>query len=132
MNLWKGLAVGFAIGLIGCLITEKILFFAHVSIAYLYIGIGWGIGAGIWHFTNRGGNQLASASVGVMMLCLFIAHVVLAFDILNEARANGNADAGVTVFDAFPQVMGMLTPMHWICILIGVVACFNAAHKQPA
>jgi hypothetical protein len=131
MNLWKGLAVGFAIGLIGCILTEKLLFYAHFGLAYLYIGIGWGIGAGIWHFTNRGGNQLASASVGVMMLSLLIAHFVLAFDVLNDARANGIGD-GLTVFDVFPQVIGMLGPMHWVCIFIGVIACFNAAHKQPA
>jgi len=131
MNLWKGLAVGFAIGLIGCILTEKLLFYAHFGLAYLYIGIGWGIGAGIWHFTNRGGNQLASASVGVMMLSLFIAHFVLASDVLNELRDKGMADSGATVFDAFPVVMGMLGPMHWVCILIGVVACFNAAHRQP-
>jgi len=132
MNLWKGLGVGLAIGLIGCILTEKLLFYAHFGLAYLYIGIGWGIGAGIWHFTNRGGNQLASASVGVMMFSLLVAHFVLAFDLLNDARASGIAPPGLTVFDVFPQVMGMLGPMHWVCILIGVVACFNAAHRQPA
>ena len=131
MNLWKGLAVGLGIGTIGSIVAMKILFYAHFGISYLYILIGWGIGAGIWHFTNRGGTQLALSSITVMAVRLFFGHLSFALDVLSQARADGYADAGVTIFDAFPQPMAMLTPIHWLLIAIGMAACWRAADRQP-
>jgi hypothetical protein len=132
LNLVKGLAVGLGIGIVGSILTLKLLFYAHFGLSYIYIAVGYGIGAGIWHFTNRGGTQLAFASVGVMIFSLAVAHLVYAADVLGEVRAAGNADPGVTLFDALPVAMSTFSPMHWVCIAIGVAACWGAAHRQPS
>lgn len=127
-----GLLLGAVIGVVGSIAVLKILFYAHFGLAWLYIGVGYGIGYGIWSQTRRGSVGLAFAAIGIMIASLFIAHLVYAGDILNQARAQGNADPGVTIFDALPVAMSSFSPMHWVCILIGLAACWRGVEQQSS
>ena len=129
-ELWIGIAAALVIGMIGAVIIEKILFFAHFGLSLLYIGMGYGIGWGIHRATGRGGPGLALLAVGIMIACLGVSHLVYAQDMLNAVRAEGGVDPRVTVFDAFPIAISSLGFMHWVCILFGVMACYRGVEAQ--
>ena len=129
-ELWIGIVLALVIGIIGAVIIEKILFYAHFGLSLLYIGMGYGIGWGIHRATGRGGPGLALLAVGIMITCLGVSHVVLAQDMLNAARASGDADSSVSLLDAFPIAVGHLGFMHWVCILFGVMACYRGVEAQ--
>ena len=129
-ELWIGILLALVIGIIGAVIIEKILFYAHFGLSLLYIGMGYGIGWGIHRATGRGGPGLALLAVGIMLTCLGVSHLVFAQDMLNAARADGGVDPRVTVFDVFPIAVGGLGFMHWVCILFGVMACYRGVEAQ--
>ena len=129
-ELWIGIVLALVIGIIGAVIIEKILFYAHFGLSLLYIGMGYGIGWGIHRATGRGGPGLALLAVGIMIACLGVSHVVWAQDILNAARASGDADSSVTLLDAIPIAVGHLGLMHWVCILFGLLACYRGVEAQ--
>jgi hypothetical protein len=129
-NTALGLIAAFVIGTILSIAVLKILFYAHAGISWLYVGIGYGIGFGIWKFTGRGSVGLAAAAVGIMIVSLGIAHIVFAADMLNAAKASGDADQSITLFDAVMELPQMFSPMHWICIVIGLFACWRGVEGQ--
>jgi len=92
--------------------------------------MGYGIGWGIHRSTGRGGMGLAMAAVGVMAFCLGVGHLVLAQDLLNAARSAGNADSSDTLFDVVPLLPAHLSIKHWICIGIGLMACYRGVESQ--
>ena len=125
-----GMALGAVIGVIGAILLEKLLVYGHFGLSLLYVFLGYGIGWGIHRVTGRGGPGLGLAAVGVMVFSLLVSHLVLAQDVLSAAQAGGRADSGVTLLDAFPQVLGRLGIMHWVCILIGLGACYRGMEQQ--
>ncbi|MBV9849160.1 MAG: hypothetical protein JO250_05670 [Armatimonadetes bacterium] len=125
-----GIALGGVIGIIGAILIEKILFYAGFGLSLLYVLLGYGIGWGIHRVTGRGGSGLALAAVGVMVVCLGVAHLVMAQDFLSAAQAAGRAAPGTTLLDAFPIVVGHLGIMHWVCIAFGLMACYRGVEQQ--
>ena len=65
-----------------------------------------------------------------MTAALCVSHLVWAQDILNLVRDAGHADAGATLFDAFPLAMAQLGVMHWVCIAFGLGACYRGVEQQ--
>lgn len=92
--------------------------------------MGYGIGWGIHRVTGRGGAGIALLAVGLMVACLGVSHLVWTQDVLNQARAAGNADAGVTFMDALPVATAALGLMHWVCMGFGVLACYRGVESQ--
>jgi len=129
-NLALGLLAGLAIGIVASIIVMKILFYTGFGLSYLYIGVGYGIGFGIHKFTGRGGTGLAAAAVGIMVVSLFIAHVVFGYDELQKAMAHDPSLAGVSALDIIPALPSMFSPMHWVCIAIGMYSCWRAMEQQ--
>lgn len=125
-----GILLGLAIGIVGGILIEKILFYAHFGLSLLYIAMGYGIGWGIHRVTGRGGPGLAMLAVGLMIACLGVSHLVWTQDVLSEARRLGDADPGVTVLEAFPIAVGHLGFMHWVCIAFGLLACYRGVEQQ--
>lgn len=129
-KMLMGIVLGLAIGLVGGIIIEKILLYAHFGLSLLYVGMGYGIGWGIHRVTGRGGAGLALLAVGLMVACLGVSHLVWAQDVLNEVRAAGNAAPGTTFIDALPVAMASLGIMHWVCITFGLLACYRGVESQ--
>ena len=129
-QMLTGIVLGGFVGIIGAIIIEKILFYAHFGLSLLYVALGYGIGWGIHRVTGRGGPGLALTAVGVMIASLCVSHLVWAQDILNLARSEGNVDPGMTLFDAFPLAMATLGIMHWVCIIFGLLACYRGVEQQ--
>jgi hypothetical protein len=136
VSLLRGLAVGSVVGIIGCILVLKLLFYSHFGISFLYIAVGYGIGFCICKATGRGGPGLAAAATGIMIVSLLIAHFVYAADFLNLIRAtiaddpDTDIDPNVTVVQIFPLAMSTFRPMHWICLAIGIVACWRGVEQQ--
>lgn len=124
------IGLGLVIGIIGAVIIEKILFYAHFGLSLLYVAMGYGIGWGIHRVTGRGGTGLALAAVGVMAVALFVGQLFYAQDILNMVRDAGRADASATLFDALPVSVTHLGPMHWVCMAFGLLACYRGVEQQ--
>ncbi len=128
--LLMGIALSLVIGVIGAIAIEKLLFYTGFGLSLLYIVLGYGIGWGLHRIMGRGGSGLALVAVGVMVASLAVSHLVFAQDVLSAARAIGNADPGVTVFDAFPIAIGHLGFMHWVLIALGLLACYRGVEAQ--
>ncbi|BDI32545.1 hypothetical protein CCAX7_45960 [Capsulimonas corticalis] len=127
-----GLLFGAFIGLVGSILVLKILFYAHHGLSWLYIAVGYGIAYGITSVTRRGGVGLSLAAVGIMIFSLLVAHFVYAGDLLNEARTQGVADPAMTVLDALPIAMRAFQPQHWICVVVGLAACWRGAQQKSS
>ena len=125
-----GIALALAIGIVGGILIEKILVYAHFGLSLLYVGMGYGIGWGLHRVTGRGGAGMAMLAVGLMVACLGVSHLVWAQDILNEARRQGAALPGMTLFDVLPVSMQPLGFMHWVCITFGLIACYRGVVQQ--
>jgi hypothetical protein len=130
MNVFRGLAVGTVVGIVASILVLKLIFYTHFGLGWLYTGVGYAIGYSIWKFTGRGGPGLAAAAVGIMIVSLVIAHLVYAADVLNLVRDAGKADPGATLFDALPFAMSTFRFWHWICIAIGIGACWRGVEQQ--
>jgi hypothetical protein len=98
---------------------------AHISshIPILYSAIGYVIGRTIWKYTGRTDTGTVFGAVGIMVLALIIGHIDFAYDVLNAAKAAGQADPHLTVIAVLPHVLKMFTPIHWVYVLIGLVIC---------
>ena len=129
-KMLAGLALGLVIGIAGAVIIEKILFYGHFGLSLLYIGLGYGIGWGMHRIIGRGGPGPALAAVAVMVASLCVSHLVWTPDVLTIALANGNADPGSTLADAFPVAMAHLGIMHWVLIVFGLLACYRGVEQQ--
>lgn len=129
-DVLKGLALGLIIGIIGSIIVLKILFYAHFGLSLGYIFVGYGIGWGIWCFTGKGSSGLAFGAILIYIVSLFIAHIVYANDVLNELVGSGRLEPGFSVFDVFPAVIKSFSPMHWVCMAIGLFSCYRAMEQQ--
>jgi len=129
-QIFAGLGLGFAIGSILSVLVMKVLFYAHFGISFLYIAVGYGVGFGIHKVTGRGGAGLASAGVAVMLLSLLVGHCTYVYDLLGALHASGQVPDTFSFFDAFGPVLQSLGVMHWVCIAIGVGACFRAIEAQ--
>ena len=126
----KGLALGLLIAIIGSIVVMKIYFYAHFGLSLLYIGVGYATGYGIYMFTGRGSAGLASGAVGVMIVGLLVGHLVYVQDVVNAAQADGPLPAGVNAMTAFVPVMEHFNFMHWVCIAIGLGACYRGVEQQ--
>ena len=98
-----GIGLGLVIGIIGAVIIEKILFFAHFGLSLLYVAMGYGIGWGIHRVTGRGGTGLALAAVGVMAVALFVGQLFYAQDVLNMVRDAGTRMLRPRFLTPFPS-----------------------------
>jgi len=127
-----GLALGLVFGIIAAIVVFKVLFYAHFGISYLYIAIGYGIGFGIHKITHRGGPLLAMLGVAIMIVSLLVGHLSYAADLLQAAKAHGEVPPGVTVFDIYGDTLKSFGFMHWICVVIGVGACYRAINAHDA
>src|SRR5579875_608223 len=90
-----GIAVAAVIGIIGAIITEKILFTTGFGISYLYIAIGYGVGFGLHKVIGRGGPGMATLAVGIMIFGLLVGQLVYTADMLGKFRADDPSMAGV-------------------------------------
>jgi|GEM_PF-1877126 len=129
-NIALGMLAGLGIGIVGSIIVMKILFLTGFGLAYLYIGVGYGVGFGIHKFTGRGGTALAALSVVIMMIALLVGHLVFANDVLQKEIASDPTLAGISLMDVIPMIPSMFSPMHWICIAIGLYSCWRAMEQQ--
>ncbi|HEY3333324.1 MAG TPA: B-box zinc finger protein [Capsulimonadaceae bacterium] len=128
-----GLGLGLVLGIICSIIVFKLLFFAHFGLSYLYVVIGYGVGFGIHKVTGRGGTALGIMGVLVMVVSLFAGHLSYAADVLNAARAeDASIPASLTAFDVFRETLGSFGFMHWVCVAIGLGACYRAIEAQDA
>jgi hypothetical protein len=126
----KGIALAGVVGALGAIGIEKILFYSHFGFAFLYVFLGFAVAMSLRAFTGRGGQTMALTAVGVLIVCLGISHALYAQDLLNAARAAGDADAGVTFADAFPIAMGQLKFVHWILVAGSVFVCLTTANRE--
>ena len=125
-----GIALSLLIGIVGAIAIEKISSSTGYELSLLYIALGYGIGWGLHRIMGRGGSGLALVAVGVMVSSLVVSHLIIAQEVLNFSRANGNADANATIFDAFPIAMGHLGIMHWVLIAIGLFSCYRGVEAR--
>ena len=123
-----GIGLGLVIGVVGAVIIEKVLFYAHFSFSLLFVGLGYGIGWGIHRVTGDGGTGLALAAVGVMAAALFVGQVVLRAG--HPEHGTERADASATLFDALPVSVTHLGPLYWVCMGFGLLTCYRGVEQQ--
>lgn len=126
----KGLALGTLIAIIGSILVLKIRFFAHFGLSWLYVGVGYGTGYGIYTFTRRGSAGLATAAVAIMVLGLLVGHLVYTQDMINLLQTEGRLPPGFNVITGFVPVLQSFNLMHWVCIAIGLGACYRGVEQQ--
>jgi hypothetical protein len=129
-TLILGIVVAALISIVGAIIVEKILFLSGYGIAYLYIGIGYGIGFGLHKVVGRGGMGMALLAVGIMVFGLLIGQLVFTADELGKLQADDPTFATATTAQLFPYLLTHMSPMHWICVVIGLFACFRGMNSQ--
>ena len=128
--LVMGIGLSLLIGIAGAIVIEKISHATGYELSLLYIALGYGIGWGLHRIMGRGGSGLALIAVAVMVASLGVSHLVIAQEVLNFSRANGNAEANATIFDVFPIAMGHLGFMHWVLIAIGLYSCCRGVEAR--
>jgi hypothetical protein len=129
-RLAAGLTLGLVAGVIMSLIVMKIAFYAHLNLSLLYVGIGYGVGFAIYKVTGQGGAGLAFGGSALMALGLLIGHLVYASDVLGAYRQELGLSDSATIFSAFGPLMATLSLRHWMCVAIGLGACFRAIEAQ--
>jgi len=126
----KGIVLAGVVGVLGAIGIEKILFYSHFGFAFLYLMLGVGVALSLRAFTGCGGVAMGLTAALIMAVCMGVSHFVYAQDLLNAARASGDADPGVTVTDAFPAAMANLKFIHWILVLGGIVVSFTTGNQE--
>lgn len=128
-RLLMAIGLGLVIAIVGALITEKILFYAHFGLSLLYIGIGYGIGFALHQMLGRGGSGLALIACGVMVVGLAVGELFFVQDVVGMVNAKGGG-IPITFTDAFPVAMSAHGIMHWVCIAFGLMACYRGVEQQ--
>jgi len=129
VRFMMGILLSSAIGIVGCILIMKILFYSLFGLSYLYILVGYGIGWGMWAMNGKGGAKTLIATCLIYILSLAIAHLVYAGDLLAKEQAIGRA-MSLTAADAFWPVVQRMSFMHWICVLIGFGSLWKAESRD--
>lgn len=124
--LLLGILASLAISIVGSIIIMKILFYAGVGLSLLYIALGYGVGYGLHKFTGTGAGMMPGIACLIMLAGLAVGHLVYVGDAIHSAGAG----VSVNFMDAIPVVMRSFSPMHWICLFIGVIACWRGVERQ--
>ena len=129
-KIGMGIALAVVVGLLGSLGIEKILFYSHFGFVVLYVFLGAAVAMSLRSLTGRGGITMALTAAGILLVCLGVSHLVYAQDVMNQARAGGELNPGVTFSDVFPLAMGNLKSVHWIFVAGSVFVCATTAYKE--
>lgn len=128
-RLLMAIGLGLVIAIVGAIITEKILFFAHFGLSLLYVGIGYAIGFALHQMLGRGGGGLALMACGLMIVGLAVGELFYVQDVVGLIN-NRPGGAAVSFAEAFPVAMSSHGIMHWVCILFGLMACYRGVEQQ--
>lgn len=126
-SLALGIVLALVIGIVGAIAIEKILVFAHFGLSLLYVFLGYGIGICLHRMSGRGGADLALLACGIMLVSLVVGELVFTQDVVNMVAARGRT---VSFAEALPVAMSSHGVMHWVCLAIGLYACYRGMEQQ--
>lgn len=125
-----GIVAAAAISLIGGLIWEKMIFHLGYRIPFLFIGIGVATGYAFHRITGRSGSSAALIASFTMFVCLLLAHLLLAMDLLGVMRASSSFGPSASLSDAISVMTSRLSMWQWVSIAIGLGWCYRAVDQQ--
>ena len=129
-NFLLGVLLASVIGIVGSILVLKFEFYAGVSLAFLYILVGYGIGWGMWALNGKGGAKSMVSIAIIYVVSVAIGNLSFAADELAKWHAAGQLLPGVTVFDVFIADIQNLGIMGWAIIAIGLFASLRADARR--
>lgn len=122
-----GVGVATAVGLLGAVGLEKILFTTHFNITILYILLGSVVAGTLRGFLGRGGQTTCLVALAVMIVCSGVGQLLLVRDVVTRINDSG----GIATFsEMLPVVLGGLSVRHWMLVGGGIICCGYIAYKE--